>query len=332
MRPFLRVVRLLAVACLVAGCGAGSPAGPTTLADPGGYLTAMMNVMEANSINRHTIDWTAFRSQVLAAGNGATSLTLLAPAIGIALGLLGDHHSFFESASGLFVYNPSSPRCMAPAFSKTPKLPSTIGYVYAGTCSSCDRQTYAAQIQAQIRSVDSGALTGWIVDLRTNTGGDYVPMVTGLGPILGDGLDGYFIDADGGATSWAYNQGVMTQNTAVVMTLAQPYALTTPNPRVAVLTDNLTTSSGEATLVSFLGRPNTRTFGNATCGLSSANTGYRLADGSTIILTVGIDADRTQRLYGGPIVPDVVVNGADQAVVDAAASWLTSTASNDRIR
>jgi hypothetical protein len=50
------------------------------------------------------------------------------------------------------------------------------------------------------------------------------------------------------------------------------------------------------------------------------------------VLTVGIDADRTQRLYGGSITPDVLVNNADEAVVDAAVSWLTTSTANGRIR
>jgi carboxyl-terminal processing protease len=46
-----------------------------------------------------------------------------------------------------------------------------------------------------------------------------------------------------------------------------PYKLVVPSPRVAVLTDTGVASSGEA--IAFRGRPNTRSFGTPTCGLST---------------------------------------------------------------
>jgi len=94
---------------------------------------------------------------------------------------------------------------------------------------------------------------------------------------------------------------------------------------VAVLFDNLTASAGEATAVSFLGRPNTRSFGAATCGLSSGNRGYGLVGGATLALTVAVDADRLMRKYGGQIVPDESIADPNQ-VVTRAIEWLQGLA------
>lgn len=52
-------------------------------------------------------------------------------------------------------------------------------------------------------------------------------------------------------------------------------ALKRPSPRVAVLFDGMTASSGEAVVVAFKQRPDTRSFGMPTCGLSTANVGLR---------------------------------------------------------
>jgi C-terminal processing protease CtpA/Prc len=93
------------------------------------------------------------------------------------------------------------------------------------------------------------------------------------------------------------------------------------SPRVAVLTDNLVASSGEAVVVSFRGRPNTRSFGSATCGLSTANSGFRLSDGATLQLTTASMADRTRVNYGVSIAPDEAVGG-DAEVVLRAVDWL----------
>ena len=103
------------------------------------------------------------------------------------------------------------------------------------------------------------------------------------------------------------------------------YRLKKENPRVAVLYDNQVGSSGEATAIAFRGRPRTRSFGVATCGVSTANQSYRLLDGSQLFLTVSTMADRTGTRYGGQLVPDEAIAGAD-AQVARAVEWLRSGA------
>jgi C-terminal processing protease CtpA/Prc len=90
---------------------------------------------------------------------------------------------------------------------------------------------------------------------------------------------------------------------------------------VAVLTDDATASSGEAIAVAFKGRPNTKSFGKPTCGISTAVRGFSFLDGSVLGLTVAIMADRNKTLYGKAIQPDV--NESNQEVyLQKALEWL----------
>ena len=50
-------------------------------------------------------------------------------------------------------------------------------------------------------------------------------------------------------------------------TVSPPYVLRRQQPRVAVLSNVGIASSGEATLIAFRQRANTRSFGQPTCGL-----------------------------------------------------------------
>ncbi len=100
-----------------------------------------------------------------------------------------------------------------------------------------------------------------------------------------------------------------------------PYRLLRDRPKVAVLTDNGIASSGEATFIAFKKRPNSRSFGSATCGLSTANRGFALSDGALLNLTVSVMADRTKTPYGDSVQPDEVV--ADQLQAEQRAmAWL----------
>jgi C-terminal processing protease CtpA/Prc len=100
------------------------------------------------------------------------------------------------------------------------------------------------------------------------------------------------------------------------------------NAYVAVLTGPRTGSSGEAVTISFKGRARTRSFGSPTAGLSTANATYALPDGSMIVLTTAIEADRTGKTYGQKVDPDEVIAGPNSSAAEsdstaaAAVRWL----------
>jgi hypothetical protein len=301
--------------------GNGIVAGVSSLAQS--YLTEIVNLMQANSINRDRINWTDVRAKVSQSAQGAQTIADTYPAISMALGFLDDHHSFYSGASGGGVGNPNARRCAAPGAS-TPTMPADVGYVKVGSFSStapgADR-AFADAIQQQIRSADAAAVIGWIVDVRGNGGGNMWPMVAGVGAVLGEGVAGYFVSPGGASTPWSYQGGGSFSGGSLVSQTSTPYQLMRPGTRVAVLTDNLVASSGEAVVVSFRGRPNTRSFGAATCGLSTANQSYRLSDGGMLYLTVALMADRNRTPYGDSMGPDETVPG-DADVVQRAIAWL----------
>ena len=328
----VRAALVLVGVLSAAACGSGRAAGPSsptpTLLANGSqaatnYLNEIVGLMQANSINRAQINWTDFRAQVFARAQGAQTIADTYPAISLALGLLNDHHSFFSAPGGGGIGNPSSRRCAAASVSR-PALPGDIGYVRVTAFSGADAaavRTFADSVQDQIRVADRPDLSGWIVDLRGNGGGNMWPMLAGVGAVLGDGIAGYFIPPGGTASAWAYANGASTNNGFAQAMVSSAYVVARTSPRVAVLTDNLVASSGEAVAISFRARPNTRSFGTATCGLSTANQTYRLSDGAMLYLTVAVMADRTRTPYGDSIGPDEIVPG-DAAVVERAIAWL----------
>ena len=88
-----------------------------------------------------------------------------------------------------------------------------------------------------------------------------------------------------------------------------------------MLTDIGVASSGEAIAISFRARPNTRSFGTATCGLSTGIDSFLLANGARLNVAMSVMADRTLTIYGGVVEPDELV--ADPAqVVPRAVAWL----------
>ena len=320
----------LAAMCAAAGCGAergtGSPAAPTGTLSPlaHAYLNELIALMEAHSINRLTIDWNTFRASVVTAAGAAQSVRETFPAIRTALMLLGDGHSFYRPVAGTPI-SAATRGCGAPG-SAVPPLPDTVGYVSVGSFSGTDAEAraFANAVQRDIATADRDGLAGWVVDLRSNGGGNMWPMIAGVGPVLGEGRAGYFVDPDGAESWWEYRNGASWNDGTLMQRVDTPYRLRRESPRVAVLIDGGTASSGEAVAIAFRRRPGTRSFGTATCGLSTANQLYTLSDGASLFLTVAVMADRTKFPYGGRIAPDEEVPVPREAEQRAVA-WLRGT-------
>lgn len=203
---------------------------------------------------------------------------------------------------------------------------------------------YAKTLGALQRElVDAGA-QGWVVDLRRNVGGNQWPMLAALSRILGDGAHGAIVPPGGERVTWGTSSGASWMNApdTVVFAVEGFSAPDTSRFPVALLIDQRTASSGETIVVSFLGRDNTRSFGDRTAGKSSANTTVTLADGSLLNITTSALYDRSGTAYGGPIAPDVAFNlpaptretafpgeaGAVDSVLDAAIDWLAPVAAS----
>jgi carboxyl-terminal processing protease len=319
-----RIAIVVFCALLTASCQATTPTQPTA-GQPSdiaaAYLNNMIELMRTNSINRATIDWRSFRDEVFQVAGGAQTIAELNPAIRTAITLLRDGHSSYRSVTGQVVF--VGTRSCVPGTVAAVQPPSNIGMVRVGAFSGAGdaATTFARQIQDAIAAADRDDLIGWVVDLRSNGGGNMWPMIAGVGPLLGDGPLGYFISPNNIESPWEYRNGSSLSGGFAVTTVSPPYRLRRPQPRVAVLSNIGIASSGEATLIAFRLRPNTRSFGEATCGLSTSNTTYQLTDGALLNLTSAVMADRARNRFGDRIAPDEEFTDQTQAVQRAIA-WL----------
>lgn len=183
-----------------------------------------------------------------------------------------------------------------------------------------------------IATVDQIPTCGWVVDLRLDTGGSFAPMITAVGPILGDGTLVGWRTADGTQLWVTYRDGRIYQDGQLgsdYLGEQTAHALQRPNPPVAVLTGPLTGSSGEVATLAFVGRPETRRFGEPTGGYTTANVGYSLFDGARFVLAEAAMTDRTGATHLAGVEPDEFITtdwtayGTDgDPVIAAALDWL----------
>jgi C-terminal processing protease CtpA/Prc len=293
---------------------------PTPLTESQQYLSAALDIIQENALNSPKVDWGKVRPKMLKAAKDAKSPADTYKFIQYILGALSDRHSFFMTPDAAEKMNDST---AADYIAPTGKLiEGQLGYVAVfGFAAQKEEEInkYADEIQKIIIDLSDQAICGWIVDLRFNSGGNMWPMVAGLGALIGEGKLGAFKNAKNQTTDWYYRDGQSWAGENPLARVSHPEFVLDPDEiPVAVLIGSQTASSGEATTISFRGRPNTQFFGKPSAGLTTSNQGYVLSDGALIFLTTAIEVDRTGQEYGGSIVPDVATLNPEQDAV----SWL----------
>ena len=187
------------------------------------------------------------------------------------------------------------------------KLPDFLGTAEAG-------QKYAKVAEDFIHE-NRDKIKGVVLDLRGNTGGDMGPMATAVSSLLPDGELVYYHYRSYDVPVTLKN-GVVSNAGTGGKSLYPEEKLNVP---VAILTDDMTASSGEALTLCFRGLENTRTFGTPTAGYTSVNMLYNMYDGAQMYLTVAFDKARTGEIFKEtPIEPDV----ATDSPLEAALEWL----------
>ena len=172
-----------------------------------------------------------------------------------------------------------------------------------------DNQRYARTVLDALPEAED--IQGVIIDLRGNTGGNMYPMIAAVHRFLPDDTILRFKSRQ---FSTPITKIFILQSVGI---MEKPLILCP----VALLTDDMTASSGEATLLCFRGLANARSFGGPTAGYASANTPYRMPDGSQLVLTTGCDMARTGELFcDDPIAPDVLT----EQPLEEALVWIGS--------
>lgn len=323
------------------------------------YISSAVAIMRREAIHRREIDFDVVHQTIRHFSDGAQTTEDTHQAISKALPLLRDHHSSFltfaqlEEYMGLTREDMESIREGRPPHANPSQIDSLrgaleyssgrvinrdgadpVGYLRIPEFENLTAEGmgfFADSLQRTIRQFDRLGVSGWIVDLRDNTGGAAMPMIAGLGPLLDSGNGFYTVDAGGDVLSRAYYRDggyydVPTDETEgdPIMESAVRYRVSDGAARVAVLTDNRTASSAEAVTAIFAGQPNVQIIGQRTNGLTSTNSFEVLSDGAVLNLTIGHYADRDRTVYEQGISPDieVPVNAGSDDVIERALAWI----------
>ena len=277
------------------------------------YGKNALSTIDKNGIFAGNDEWKSTYNECLKMIENAKSYDDTYDAIRKALSVGGGKHSMLmtksESQDTTESYDEVLPTVSLDGDIAIIKLPDFLGTAEAG-------QKYAKVAEDFIHE-NRDKIKGVVLDLRGNTGGDMGPMATAVSSLLPDGELVYYHYRSYDVPVTLKN-GVVSNAGTGGKSLYPEEKLNVP---VAILTDDMTASSGEALTLCFRGLENTRTFGAPTAGYTSVNMLYNMYDGAQMYLTVAFDKARTGEIFKEtPIEPDV----ATGSPLEAALEWLRS--------
>ncbi len=265
-------------------------------------LQAAVSAIKENALHADRISWDSMQTSLDVAKNMGESYQNY-PVYRRLLAQLGDGHSFMLAPHDAELGRRST-RSVEPY--RVEVASGGVGYVKIPGISGGDTmaaELISTEIQADICAV-SATVVSWIVDLRSNTGGNMWPMLRSLSPFLSRAGSGAFVDRNGDEKPWVIS--------------GEPQC-DLKSARVAVLVGSRTSSSGELTAIAFKGRQETRFFGEPSSGRATSNRSVELPDGARLLITNARAKDRAGKFHER-IVPDQIAS--DEEAILSATEWL----------
>ena len=255
------------------------------------YVRKAIRIMDRQGLFAEGPDWESAKAEALTAN--PESLEEAQEIVRTAAKVAGGKHSFLQLSGSVAADATSEWPAPEVTFSEegvpVVSLPHFSGNYDEGV-------KYASAVLSAIPE----GIPGVVIDLRGNTGGNMYPMIAAVHRFLPNDGETLRFRTRGRTQRIPLSYAVQT---AGVQQLSRIECL------VAILTDSLTASSGEATLICFRGLDYVRVFGGPTAGYASANQPFPLPGGDHLVLTTGCDVARTGEVFcDDPIEPDVLTD------------------------
>ena len=263
---------------------------------PAGYVRHCVRLLDRDALYADTPEWTLKKKEVLAKAKTITTMEEAHSCVEEAGKVAGGKHTFISAP----VKDTTSYPEQAPEASLLDGdiihivLPAHSGVKVSD---SLYIHTVFDFLQEHLDA------KGVIVDLRNNTGGNMYPMITAVSPLL---PDGDILKFKSRKRTAYIPLDYVVQSCGLAPESIGKLPASTP---IALLTNSMTGSSGEATLLCFRGLDNVKTFGGPSAGYASGNVTHQLADGYKFAITRSCDVARTGEVFcDDPVDPDIATD------------------------
>lgn len=257
-------------------------------------------------------EWERARSAAMSATAAAGEYSQTWPVLARALTVAGGRHAeLIPPATARVTESQPMPEATVSRGVTTLTLPTLTADAPPYT------QQYADQLATHVDTTAPATTCGWLVDLRGMRGGDMHPVLTGLGPLLPDGVVAGLRNRNDRVELAVDGRALLVDGQEEFATYHEHGTSDLP---VAVVQGAHTGGSGELAVIALTGTQRARSFGEPTAGHTVRREHIRLHDGTTLLLPTSVFTDAAGTPHEGALTPDEAVPVG--RAHEAADAWL----------
>lgn len=291
-------------------------------------LDSIIQLSKTNAYNASKVDWERLSKEMFEISERYDSIDKIGKPAAHMFKMLGDSHGMLMyDYKVAFSYQPEEGGVLRDSLWQTItaskiKTPyevvgkilenTNIAYVEivgTGVMQTEDIKQARDNIRGVLCSLKEKDPSGWILDLRCNTGGNMHPMMAGIGELIPDtDLGGDTVDGINFRSTWSLEDGNFLENGYAHYGDPLQCPEVKNEKRIAVLTSKYTVSAGEVVVSSLKGQTNIKIIGEKTGGLSSTNGWYILPDKWVLAPMQAYFMSKDKTVHKDGINPDISIN------------------------
>lgn len=294
------------------------------------YFDDAFNLISENSVKKREINWRELEQKVRDSIKTFNSDLDVQRGIAYTLKLVNDGHS------SLFVA-PTKPKKTRSTNSKrndskvelptilTKVIDNDIGYIKLNgfpIVNDSLRKLYPARIRESLLELDKiGNLSGWIIDLSENSGGELTGESLGLAPLFENSLIGIVMNNENEFIYVTCTNNKFKYGNNVINETSIDFGFRNSGKKIAVLISDKTASAGEFLTLAFKKFQNkTKTFGQKTSGQTSGTRLHKLRDNAILFLTETYLCNPDKTLVKDKLYPDIECSSEE--TLNKAINWI----------
>lgn len=258
-----------------------------------------------NSINKEQLNWADIESKVKDSIKVFNSSEDVYNAIECTLHFIEDKHGFFLRPKSNFLLNDS----LSIPEIKASLVGEKIGYIKIEGFGANDSlsKLFARKIRKSFKNLDnSSTLSGWIIDLNDDFGGEISSQFLGLSPLFKDSIIGYTKNNKGDFKAIICFGNFFRNGADSIQTINLDSTLKNKNKKIAVLMSSKTASTGEFLALALRSQGNTKVFGTKSRGLTTGLKYYSFpASRNSFFLSDSYFCDLNKNTFAGKLSPDI---------------------------
>jgi len=287
------------------------------------FVDQSIDLIKTNAVDTSKIE--IIKSGLYSKGQNLDQISELAPLYAEVFELLGDHHGGLKYKDKTYGWNKApgvdnaylKTRLKSETTVVSQVIGKNTGYIrIPGNSDFAFKKvdSIANDITTHINEINSTKIKAWIIDLRTNTGGNMYPILLGLKEFIGSDnvVFGGFRNSKGTSSGqWEIKDGKMLIDGIELVRQVPLKTQIKKDIPIVVLTSCYTASAGEMTAISLIGRKNTSVIGEPTANYTTAVQGFKINADAGLNLSTDYVVDRNQKVYKSNIRPDFEILDGD---------------------